>query len=333
MAASRMSFGFTLPQRGVFFGVTTPSRMLDMAAAVDREPLFSSLWVGDSLLAKPRPDSLTLLGALAAATRRVTLGVGCMATFSVRDPLQFAYQWATLDQLSGGRMLLAACTGLVAGGASAKEGAVWNVPDRERASRMAEHIEICRRVWSEDDVTFTGRFRSFQRVTIRPRPIQQPCPIWIASNPRPIAGKPNTVDQALRRVATVADGWMTVQLAPGMFAANWARVSRFLEEAGRSVETFPTMAYHNINIQPDRQAALEESKRFLDEYYGPVFSPAMVQAWTAAGPPAQCAEHLREIARDGARSITLRITAWEQESQFEQLVRDVLPALTEEWRP
>jgi len=111
-----MDVGFTLPQRGVFFGVTTVREMLALTARADANPLFGSVWVGDSLGAKPRPDSIALLGALAGVTERLRLGVGCMASFPVRDPLQFAYQWATLDLLSNGRMLLAACTGLVAGG-------------------------------------------------------------------------------------------------------------------------------------------------------------------------------------------------------------------------
>src|SRR5437870_12107479 len=110
--------------------------MIRRAREVDGDALFGSLWVGDSLFAKPRPDSLSLLGGLAVATRRVTLGVGCMASFPVRDPLVFAYQWATLDLMSAGRMLLAACTGLVAGGASAREGVHWGVTDRERATRL-----------------------------------------------------------------------------------------------------------------------------------------------------------------------------------------------------
>ena len=117
------TIGFTLPQRGVFFGVTTMAEMLTLAAKADASPFFGSVWVGDSLGAKPRPDSLTLLGALASVTKRLRLGVGCMASFPVRDPLVFAYQWGTLDLLSSGRMLLAACTGLVGGGASART--VW----------------------------------------------------------------------------------------------------------------------------------------------------------------------------------------------------------------
>ncbi|HEX9821077.1 MAG TPA: LLM class flavin-dependent oxidoreductase [Methylomirabilota bacterium] len=319
------AFGFTLPQRGVFFGVTTVPRMLALAARADASDLFGSIWVGDSLMAKPRPDSLTLLGSLAAATRRVTLGVGCMASFPVRDPIVFAYQWATLDLLSGGRMLLAACTGIVAGGASAREGAHWGVADRERPDRLAENIEICRRLWSEDRVTFKGRFRSFEDVTIQPKPVQRPCPVWIASNPRPAGLRPDVLDRALRRVAALADGWMTVQLFPGALAANWTAIAGYLREQGRDPAAFPTMAYHNVNLNADRQAALAETKRFLDEYYGPVFSPAMVEAWTAAGTVEQCVDHLRALQRDGARTVTLRITAWNQEEQFERLAGEVLP--------
>src|SRR5213594_5021934 len=221
MTVHPTKFGFTLPQRGVFIGVTTMDRMMALAAQADANPLFDSIWVGDSLLAKPRPDSLTLLGGLATATRRLVLGVGCMASFPVRDPLVFAYQWATLDLLAGGRMLLAACTGLVAGGASAREGMAFQVTDRERADRLTENIDICRRLWSEEHVSYKGRFRSFEDVTIQPRPVQQPCPIWIASNPRPPLAGP-ALDRALRRVAQLADGWMTTRLSVGLARSNWS---------------------------------------------------------------------------------------------------------------
>ena len=319
------AFGFTLPQRGVFFGVTTVDEMLALAARADANPLFDSVWVGDSLGAKPRPESLVLLGALAGVTRRVRLGVGCMASFPVRDPLVFAYQWATLDLVSNGRMLLAACTGLVAGGASAREGVPFHVTDRERVDRLVENIVICRRLWSEERVSYKGRFRSFDDVTLQPRPVQRPCPIWIASNPRPVGLKPEVIEAALRRVAEKADGWMTVELFPKMFAANWSKICGFLKEGGRDAGQFPNMLYHNVNLNADRQAGLEESKRFLDKYYGPVFTPPMVEAWTVAGDASRCVDDLRRLADMGVRRFTLRITGWQQAEQYQRLVNDVLP--------
>ncbi len=322
--AQRLSFGFVIPQRGVFFGIASWPEMLALAQQAERSGAFDSVWVGDSVMAKPRPESLTLLGALSSATERVKLGVGCMASFPIRDPILFAYQWATLDLISNGRMWLAVCTGIVAGGVSAREGAIWGISDGQRGNRMAENIEICRRLWREDNVTFSGKYRSFSGVTITPRPIQRPCPIWIAANPPPpVSEKP------LRRVAKIADGWMTVQLVPRMFAQNWARLSEALRAEGRDPASFGNIEYHNININPDRNSALAESKRFLDQYYGPVFTPEMVEAWTAAGTPEQCAEHLRALASDGAKAVALRITSWDQKGQFQRLVNEVLPRVNQ----
>jgi alkanesulfonate monooxygenase SsuD/methylene tetrahydromethanopterin reductase-like flavin-dependent oxidoreductase (luciferase family) len=81
MASGKVTFGFTLPQRGVFFGIATWPEMIAMAREADRIALFDSVWVGDSVMAKPRPESIGLLGALAAATSRVKLGVGCRRVF------------------------------------------------------------------------------------------------------------------------------------------------------------------------------------------------------------------------------------------------------------
>lgn len=320
MATDQVSFGLTLPQRGVFFGIATIAEMVAMAREADRSGLFDSVWVGDSLFAKPRPDSISLLGGLATATERVKLAVGCMASFAVRDPIIFAYQWATLDLMSQGRMLLAACTGI--GGPSESEGAHWGVANNERARRLEENIEICRRLWTEEHVTFEGKFRSFTDVTIAPRPVQQPCPIWIAANPL----NPKFVDVAMRRVATKSDGWMSVHLAPKMFASLRTKLNGFLETDKRDPNTFPNILYHNINIGTDRQTSLDESQKFLDAYYGPgIFSPSMVEAWTAAGSPQECIEHLRELVSDGVRGITLRLTSWQQREQYDRLVNEVLP--------
>src|ERR1700730_1008960 len=125
----KISFGFTIPQRGVFFGIATWPEMLALAREADRNPLFDSVWVGDSVMAKPRPEAIAMLGALASAAGRVKLGVGCMASFPIRDPILFAYQWATLDLLSAGRMWLAVCTGIVAEGVSARGGSIWSISD------------------------------------------------------------------------------------------------------------------------------------------------------------------------------------------------------------
>src|SRR5262250_2222601 len=151
-----MRFGLTLPNRGVLFGVTTPEQMLRMAQIADESELFQSVWVGDSLLGKPRMESIALLGGIAARTRRVRLGPACMASFPLRDPVMLAYQWASLDLIAGGRTILVACTGLVEQAGARVEGQLYGLEPRDRVKRLIEWIRILRLLWTEDDVSFHG---------------------------------------------------------------------------------------------------------------------------------------------------------------------------------
>src|ERR1044072_6603868 len=108
-----MKLGLTLPNRGVLFGVTTAEEMLRMAEIADQSGQFASVWVGDSLLGKPRMESVALLAGGRARPRRVRLEPACMASFPLRDPVLVAYQSASLDHLAGGRTVLVACTGII----------------------------------------------------------------------------------------------------------------------------------------------------------------------------------------------------------------------------
>src|SRR5919108_4646886 len=105
------SFGLTLANRGVIIGAVKVPELFDMAQRGEASGVFDAVWVGDSLLAKPRLESITLLSALAAITKKVRLGVGCMATFPHRHPALLAQQWASLDVLSNGRAWLVVCLG------------------------------------------------------------------------------------------------------------------------------------------------------------------------------------------------------------------------------
>src|ERR1700758_2854079 len=101
------SWGVILATRAVVLGAVKARDLLDIAVDAERSGMFDAVWVGDSLLAKPRLESVTLLSALAGVTERVRLAVGCLATFVHRHPVLFAQQWASLDVLSGGRAWLA----------------------------------------------------------------------------------------------------------------------------------------------------------------------------------------------------------------------------------
>src|SRR5262252_5893901 len=276
------SFGLILANRAVVLGAVKVADLVDLTVQAERSGFFDAIWAGDSLLAKPRLESVTLLSALAGVTTKLRLGVGCMATFVHRHPVMLAHQWASLDVLSGGRSLLAVCLGgpSDANAAQAAEHTVMSIPSAERVGRLEEGIVILKTLFGGKNVSHHGRFYSFDNVTLEPRPVQQPCPIWIASNPTGLTWKGGAsasdavIERSFRRIARYADGWMTNKLSPDEFKAQWARITAMAREEGRDPTQLGSALYHNVNINEDRQAALEESKKFLDTYYTSNFSAA-----------------------------------------------------------
>ncbi len=328
------SFGLTLANRGVIIGIVKAGDLIELAQEAEASGAFDAVWVGDSLLAKPRLESVTLLGALAGATRRLRLGVGCLATFVHRHPVLFAQQWVSLDVLSGGRAWLAVCLGGPdeQSPAQAQEHLVMGIRSAERVGRLEEGIVILRRLFHEKKVSHDGRFYRFENVTLEPAPVQQPCPIWIASNPTGLTWKGGAsaseavVERAFRRVARYADGWMTNKVSPDQFRRQWARITALAREEGRDPARLGSALYHNLNINVDRRAALEESKAFLDRYYSSNFSPAFVEGWTAAGSPQQCIAELARYFEAGMQHIALRLTSWDQRGQLKRFLSEIAPA-------
>jgi alkanesulfonate monooxygenase SsuD/methylene tetrahydromethanopterin reductase-like flavin-dependent oxidoreductase (luciferase family) len=328
------SIGLILPNRAVVLGAVTVRDLLDLTTAAERAGAFDTVWVGDSLLAKPRLEAVTLLSTLAGITSRVRLGVGCMATFVHRHPVLLAHQWASLDVLSGGRSWLAVCLGGPdeQSPAQALEHAAMSVKASERVGRLEEGIAILRKLFAAEKASHAGAFYRFEGVSVLPRPVQQPCPIWIASNPTGLTWKGGAsasaavVDRSFRRVARYADGWMTNKVSPDEFRAQWGRIAAMAREEGRDPARLGSALYHNINIGEDRQAGLEESKAFLDQYYTSKFSPSFVEGWTIAGSPKQCVDQLRAYFDAGVGHMALRLTSWDQRGQLARFLQDIAPA-------
>lgn len=134
---NRMKLGFTLGNRSVLFGATTNREMLELAELADDSGRFQTVWVGDSLLGKPRLEAIVLLSGLATRTRHVRLGPACMSSFTLRDPVQLAYQWASLDQLADGRTVMVACTGIVQQQGGQVEAATYGVTSKDRVERCS----------------------------------------------------------------------------------------------------------------------------------------------------------------------------------------------------
>jgi alkanesulfonate monooxygenase SsuD/methylene tetrahydromethanopterin reductase-like flavin-dependent oxidoreductase (luciferase family) len=329
-----MDIGLTLPNRGVLLGLTTPEQMLHLAETADGSGFFRSVWVGDSLLGKPRMESLTLLAGLAARTRRVRLGAACMASFVLRDPVLLAYQWASLDLLAGGRTVLVGCTGIVEQEGARIEGELYGLTRADRVGRLIEWIALLKKLWTEDNVSFEGKHYRCAGVSIDPKPAARPRPpIWVANNA--LEDKPFAdwtaddfalVERTHRRCARHADGWQTSAWNPKDLEFRIEDTLKKVREQGRDPATFDRHLYHNINVNEDREAALEESTRFLEAYYVPTRFPRdFVDQWVATGSPKQCAERLTQLRGLGFTEVTLRLASYDQAAQYRRLVEEVLP--------
>ena len=323
-----LRFGLTLGNRDLVHGTVSVADLLAMAERAEASEHIDGVWVGDSLLAQPRLESIALLAALSARTRRVTLGTACMGSFPLRDPVLLADQWASLDHLAGGRTVLIACTGGRSGAADV-EARNLGVPHDQRRSRMLEGIEVIRRLWREDEVTFEGRHHHLDGVTVRPKPRQPHCPIWVASNPA--GSSEDALRRSLAGIARVADGWMTHTVAPEEFTHRW---TIFTEAALQHREDDPdgderpepgNVLYHNIHVHPDREVAIANAKAYLDRYYGVDTPREKVLRSSAVGDVRACADNLAAFRGSGVQQITLRLCGDDPVEQLAVVLDEVLP--------
>ncbi len=320
-----LKIGLTLPNRGVLFDATTPRELIELAEIADESGGFESVWVGDSLLAKPRLEAITLLAAIAARTRNVKLGPACMASFPLRDPIQLADQWASLDQLAEGRTILVACNGNVDQAGVHVESETYKVTSRDRVERVTEGLQIVRKLWTEDDVTFEGKHHAFAGVTIEPKPFHKGGPpLWLAVH------APRDNDKAVmnshRRIVKYTDGWQTSKWNPDDLGWRIADLRQKVAEAGRDPASISTHLYHNVNLTDDLETATAESKKFLDLYYTTDYSQEHVRGWVAQGTATDVIERLKMYEGLGFGGVTLRITSWNQRQQLDRLINEVLPA-------
>ena len=324
-----MNFGITLSNRGVLVGLCTAKDLLTLADAVEASPAMDSVWCGDALFVNRRLDALTLLAAVAGRTERVLLGPACMGSFALRNPLVFAYEWASLDVLSGGRTRLVACAGGGAGPLWEAESSAMDQAPEDRRKRMVENMHVLRHLWTKDNEPFEGQFTKFAGVTLEPKPTQNPCPIWLATNAERLSkGQADSggSDFALNRVGRIADGWMTHSVSPDGFHRSWEFILKAGRDAGRDTSGFDNVLYHHINVNDDEAAALADSKTFLDLYYAADYSKERLEAWLTYGPPRDCIAHLKTYKASGCRRVTFRIsTMGDPMAQLRRVTEEVLP--------
>jgi probable F420-dependent oxidoreductase len=280
----RIAFGMSLPHR-------SPDT-IDMAAvhavAQRAEALgFRDLWVTENTLDHVTCfDPVVVLTHAAAVTSRIRVGAS-VVVLAIHSPLMVAHQWATLDYVSNGRAILGVGLG------REHHYRQFAVPEEGRVRRFREEVEVIRALWTQQRVTYHGRFYQLDNATMSPKPVQTPLPIWMG------VGHPN----AIRRTASIADGWMG---SGGSSIADFGRSVPLLRDAlatvGRDPDSFPISKRIFMAVDERPEVARADLHRWFTEVY---HNPAGTDASGIHGTPEQVRERLEEVVAMGANHLLL----------------------------
>jgi alkanesulfonate monooxygenase SsuD/methylene tetrahydromethanopterin reductase-like flavin-dependent oxidoreductase (luciferase family) len=310
----------------VELGVLIPTREAVMSGRPETAPLltmaeraeaagFDSVWIGDSLTARPRHEPLTLLAAVAARTRRVRLGTAVLLP-ALRNPVVLAHVVGTLDRVAEGRVILG--MGIAADTPPIRrEFAAAGVPWDRRVGRFLETLEICRALWSRDHVSFSGKHFTLEDVTMEPKPHRAGGPpIWIGgSGPT-----------ALREAASF-DAWFPTGPHVEFFAEHFPRIQAAARAAGRAPGAVIGAVYVTVALDASPAVAEQRLNGFLESYYAAPASALRARQACYAGPIEGCARWLQRWIDAGAHHLMLRFAGGDQLAQVDEAAARLLPQL------
>lgn len=252
---------------------------------------YDSLWAGDHVsFHNPILDVTVALSCFAACTERIAIGAA-VVLLPLRHPSLVAREFASLDYLSGGRVLL----GVGVGGEGGKDFEAVGVDPRERGARADESIRALRALFAGPGASFGGRFFSFEDVTIEPHPVQAGGPpLWVGGGS----------EAARRRAGRLGDGWMPIWVSPERFAEGFADVRRHAEEAGRDPAAIAAAVMCPALVG---DGSRERLAAHLAQRYSMEVKPNLVDRYCIAGSEDECAARLRDYADAGCEHLIFNI--------------------------
>jgi probable F420-dependent oxidoreductase len=279
------SFGFALPHRSPDpIDIATVRHVARRADTLG----FGDLWVTENTLDHVFClDSVAALTYAAAVTTRIRLGVSVMV-LPLHHPIHVAHQIATLDYLSNGRAILGAGLG------RDSHYAEFQIPTNRRVLRFREGIEVIKALWTEDEVNFNGGLFQLHGAAMALKPVQQPRPpIWLGGNHPP----------AIRRAATIADGWMgSGASSTAAFARSVSILKTELDRAGRDPAQFPISKRVFLSVHERPGVARAELHRWFSTVYQRTEG---TDALGIHGTPEQLRAGIEEMLATGANHLLL----------------------------
>lgn len=312
MADGHIPCGIEIPQ--VFIGGPVDTDHIKKFVARAEELDYDSLWTQERILSNfSMLEPVTLMTYVAAATSRLRIGASVLLTV-LRNPLQLAKSLASLDQLSGGRIVPGIGLGGVRGRMWPEPETVFGYPSEHRVTRFVEGIKVMQALWSQERVSFEGRFWNFTDVAMEPKPLQQPFPLWFGGHAEP----------ALRRAVTYGAGWMGAgSSGTDRFVKEHGRIVRLLDEAKRDPATFAISKRVYLAVDDDRDRAERRLCEFFAVRYRNADMASQVCVW---GGRQEVIDKLNQVVGFGARHLLLN-PAFDEMEHLELLAEDVVPHL------
>ena len=271
---------------------------------------YTSAWVQDGVIgSRPSLDPLPLLAYVAPFSGDLTLGVSVLLA-NLRIPIPVAKSVATLDHLTGGRILLGIGMGFYEGAYPA-----FGLDVKRRVSRFEEGIQVMKALWTEDKASFQGKHFQLNDLVMLPKPVQKPHPpLWFGAHSAP----------ALRRAVLYGDGWMSAGAASTAdFKGEIKLVRQFMEEEGRDPSTFKLSKRVYLYVDKDRDTA----EKSLREWSAIIYQdPDRLPRTAVYGGVQDCVDGLGEVVEEGIELLMCNPVG-DLHHQAEVLARDVLPKL------
>jgi alkanesulfonate monooxygenase SsuD/methylene tetrahydromethanopterin reductase-like flavin-dependent oxidoreductase (luciferase family) len=315
-----MRIGILVPTRGVVMESARRPPVEScwaMARLADRAG-YDAVWVGDSIVAKPRLEALTTLAYIAGITQHVRLGTAVLLP-ALRHPVVLAHQIANVDQISRGRVVLGLGVGWSLPSAE-REWAACGMDHKRRVRRLEEHVLIWRMLWRGDPVDYQGHNVDLVDHTIGPLP-------WNPAGPPVLITAGNRgelLPAQFDRFARLGDGIITTYLYPDECRAIRERALEALAQHHRALPDFPLCVYTTVRMEDDVATAERTTEEFLTTYYGGgVHSRGLM----GLGPAAAVIDALRRYADAGVTDLCIRFVGDDQQPQLERFTAEVLPAL------
>ncbi|HEX7927118.1 MAG TPA: LLM class flavin-dependent oxidoreductase [bacterium] len=306
-------------------GVLVPTREAVLQGAKDADALlafaeraehhgFDSVWVGDSLLARPRHEPMTLLAAIAARTKRVEMGTAVLIS-PLRNPMALAQAAATVDQISHGRLILG--LGMAsAGKAIQDEFTAVGVPHDKRAGRMREALKLLPQLWTGKPMTFQGRYWSLDNATLLPAPIRPGGPLLWVGGSGPFS---------LKCAGELSSGWFPNCPTPAAYREGWQGVAAAAKAAGKPM---PTKAlYYTVTIDNHPKKAEADMKAFMERYYPMRYEESVKRQGCVAGTLETVLAGCKAFLAEGVEHLVLRFGSADQAGQLERAAKELLPRL------